>query len=183
MKIEISMATVPTAKDTLPPAIIRASMSRPNWSVPSGCAQVGGLLRDMIILAASGSTKVGSMRQINGPTTTNRISVASTISPAIAPLWVRNWSQTSREKLRGFSITVVSVIANPRVQHPVQDVGNQVEQHDQHRKDESQRLHHRQVVGVDCPDQGRTDAVHLEHLFGDDGAGKDAGDTQRDHRH
>ena len=43
-----SMAVNPTAIEVCPPAIIRARVSRPNWSVPKGCAQFGLWLRARI---------------------------------------------------------------------------------------------------------------------------------------
>ena len=54
----ISIAVSPTASDTCPPFISRASMSRPSWSVPSGCAALKPLLR------ARMSTNVASMVQM-----------------------------------------------------------------------------------------------------------------------
>ena len=42
---EIDMAVMPTAIETLPPAIKRAIRSRPNSSVPKGNCPLGGLLR------------------------------------------------------------------------------------------------------------------------------------------
>ena len=36
-----SIAVMPTDTEVCPPDIIRAKISRPNWSVPKGCAQLG----------------------------------------------------------------------------------------------------------------------------------------------
>ena len=46
MNTDRTMPTIPTANETCPPFIIRAKMSRPNWSVPNGCATENPWLRD-----------------------------------------------------------------------------------------------------------------------------------------
>src|SRR6056297_3670177 len=131
--------------------------------------------------------------------------IAKTVAPNRAPRWFLNWSQTSRHWLRGGrSIWVASamcgaaagamaaadsaagvwlrssVIADPWVEDAVEHVRDQVEQDDQDREDEDERLHHRQIVGVDRRDQELPDPVHLEHLFRDDRAAEDRRHAERD---
>src|SRR5690606_12403590 len=78
--------------------------------------------------------------------------------------------------------TITSVIADPRIENAVEDVGDQIEQHDEYREYERKRLHHRYVVGVDRRDQQLSKPVHLENLLGDDGAAEDGWHAQCDHR-
>jgi hypothetical protein len=98
------------------------------------------------------SMKVGSIVHNSGPMVTASTMNRNTAAPNNAPLWVLNWSQTShhceRPEVSGFAGSSIgaSVIADPRVKQAVEHVGDQVEQHDQHREDEGERLHHRQVV-------------------------------------
>src|SRR5688572_10321350 len=96
--------------------------------------------------------------------------------PATAPLCLANWRQSSRKRLRepgvraagavparptgpsvnppiasgvGASARSLSVIADPRIEEGVGDVRQDVEDHDEQREDEADRLHHRNVGGVD----------------------------------
>src|SRR5690606_38898671 len=85
--------------------------------------------------------------------------------PTSAPRWVLNWSQTSHHWLRGGRTAastrpgLASVIADPRVKDAVEHVGDQVEEHRQRGEDEGERLHHRQVVGIDRRDQELAESV------------------------
>ncbi len=107
---------------------------------------------------------------VPGPAAQSTVMRRRKASPSTAPLWLRNCRQTSRHWLwagrtmptSGAAAEVArpasgtraraglsdgsrneaSVITDPGVEHPVEDVGDQVEEHDQHREDEGQRLHH-----------------------------------------
>jgi hypothetical protein len=135
-----------------------ASMSRPSWSVPNGCASDGpgvagtdvdeGRL-DRPQQRADGHRQHDEQEHRRAE---QCALVGLELVPDIPPLASgrrcrgRRW----RRRIAGSSIGA-SVIADPRVKDAVEDIGDQVEQHDQHREDEGQRLHHRQVVGPGSP--------------------------------
>ena len=51
--------------------------------------------------------------------------------------------------------------------------------HNQHGEDKGYRLHRRQVTALNRDNQILADAVHAENLLGDERAGEDARDAQR----
>src|SRR4026209_605409 len=70
-----------------------------------------------------------------------------------------------------------------RIQDRVQQVGNEVEQHDEERRNDQQAEHDVEVAlaqSVLC--QVATHAVPVEDGLSDDGAPEDGTDTKRDHR-
>ena len=75
-----SIAVIPTDSDARPPAMTRARVSRPSWSVPSGWANVGPRLR------ARMSMNCGSIVQIIGPNETAATTKTKKAVPKSAPL-------------------------------------------------------------------------------------------------
>src|SRR6056297_1184262 len=125
------------------------------------------------------SSAWGSIGQTKGPSSTASVTKARKPPPQNAPRWDLNWRQISDHCERGGAVgsfssstsratcsavlgLVASVIADPRVEQAVENVRDQVEEHDQHGEHEGQRLHHRQIVGLDGGDQQLADPVHLE---------------------
>src|SRR6056297_4061961 len=195
------IAAQPTAIEVRPPWMIWASWARPSWSVPKGRFQA------TLAVPSQSAVQIGRMSllrmssfcastcQIHGPTSTASVMNSRNPPPNIAPLCLRNWSQTSRHWLRGGASGPLSarasigtgeawtgsVIADPRVEKAIEDIGDQVEEDDQHGEDEGQRHHHRQVIREQRGDEQLADAVHLEHVLGDDGAAEDRRHVERDH--
>ena len=71
----------------------------------------------------------------------------NTPTPISAPVCCRKVSQTSTHSERcvrevlGISVGMALVVADAGIEDPVEDVGDEVEQYDQHREQEGQRLH------------------------------------------
>src|SRR6476660_7907628 len=75
-----------------------------------------------------------------------------------------------------------SVIANPRIENAVDDVGDQVEHHD-HDSSDHQPCHHRIWIGcLKGVDEVGTHAVEGEDLLGHDCTAEDAAEIERHDR-
>src|SRR5262249_30610887 len=153
---------------------MRASRSWPRSSVPKGCCHDGCARRAVksISLMGTGQSVVPSR-------------MASTMAmrmtpPATARRCRLNRRQASSpgEKRRPLvrAPAPTSVEGNARIEPAIEDVGDEVEEHDETREHEGNGHDHRCIVGEDRADEERADAGDTKDLFGDDGASGDGGD-------
>src|SRR5262249_25821873 len=185
----MSIAVTPTASEIRPPSSMRAKRSWPRSSVPSGCAHEGPRSFALKSMSLMGT------RYIAGPTTTATTMAKSTTAPRAASRWRRKRRNASSHSESAFVagaaageeatcsvglrvLTGLSV-RNPRIEPAVQQIGDQVEQHDQARENERDCHDDGRVVGEDGADQQGPDARHPEDLLGDDRAREDGRDLQR----
>src|SRR5215510_1042449 len=171
---------------------MRAKRSWPRSSVPSGCAHEGPRSFALKSMSLMGT------RYIAGPATTATTMAKSTTAPRAASRWrLKRRNASSQSELAfvtdaavcdevtrsvGLMVLIGLPVRNPGIEPAVQDVGGQVEQHDQAGEYEGDRHDDRRVVGEDGADQQRTDARHPEDLLGDDSAREDGRDLERHQR-
>ncbi|UJP11769.1 hypothetical protein L2X99_11720 [Microbacterium sp. KUDC0406] len=61
MSIDTAVAAKPTTSETCAPHTMRTQISRPRWSVPSGCSQDGGAKRGASTSLVASSIHAGAM--------------------------------------------------------------------------------------------------------------------------
>src|SRR5260370_30330221 len=151
-------------------------MSRPSGSVPSQCAALGGARR------ASMSMSVGLW--IGSTPASAAASPISTIQATAA----RN-NPPTRRRLRTGETSVVSpsisstAMADPRIEHGVEHVDDEVHYHEARRDEQHNALQDDEVAGVDRADQQAADAGQREDGLDDQRAAAQPADTETRHRH
>src|SRR5262249_20981851 len=164
----------PTVSELRAPKISRESMSRPSPSVPSQCCASGGMGR------ASMSMSVGLWigRKF--------ASAAATTTIAIHASAAQNTFE-SRRRRRGATATSTAVsstaMADPRVEHGVEHVDREIEQHEADRDEQHDALQDDEIPRVDGADQQATDARQREDRLHDDRAADQPPDVDAAHGH
>ena len=146
----------PTSSEMRAPESSRARMSRPSSSSPNGCARRRRLETPRQLLR----------RRIVG----RRATARPAPRPAIA-------SDDDRRRRRRIIIE-----ADPRIEQPVGQIGEQVHQHVGDGDEQDAALHQRVVAEADRLDQQPADAGPREDRLGDDRAGQHRAELQADDR-
>src|SRR5262245_22186759 len=155
---------------------MRARRSWPRSSVPKGCCHDGRPRR-----------AVKSMSLIGTVHTVVPSRMASTMAMRMRPLATarrcrlkRRQASSPGEKRRPHARTPAptSGEGNARIEPAIEDVGDEVEEHDEAREDERHRHYDRGIVGENRADEQRADAGDAEDLLGDDGASENGGYLQ-----
>src|SRR4051812_7282114 len=140
-------ARIPTTSDMREPWISRDSSSRPSPSVPSQCANENGARR------SSMSMSVG----LGSGSTSARIATANT--NIIQPIAIQNSGPSRRPRRAGKAVTsslMVSssvAMADPGIENGVQQVDNEIYQHEAGGHQQHHALQDDEVAGVDRADQ------------------------------
>src|SRR5690606_24951644 len=178
------LTLTPTINEARPPCSSRESTSLPLMSVPSGCP---GLPGGSALLRTSPPTGLGS-----GSTTGPRKQVAN--SSSTKPPGTHS---SRRRRMRAHriprsvsagSVSVaasavaadasVTAITNPRVEHGVHDIDDEVREDRDGGEDEHARLDHRDVAGERALQHELSHARHGEDLLDDDGAADQRADVE-----
>src|SRR5438876_1129928 len=146
----MSGATNPTVSEVRAPNTSRESMSRPNPSVPSQCCASGGMRRKSISISfglGSGSSSASA--------------AAATIS-AIHAAASQNTLPSRRRQgigaIAGSTAASNTAMADPRIEHGVEQVHDEVQQHEADRDQQHDALQDDEVARVDRADQQPADA-------------------------
>src|SRR6185437_12686134 len=158
-----------TASEMRAPLNTRDSTSRLYWSVPNQCDQEGGVFLSRTMSSCSAPPYEMS----HGPTIAATTSTAIVASAQRAERWVR------RRRRPGLLCT------ESRVDRRVQQVGEQIADHDEHRADDDRRRDDVVVARVDRAHREIADARPGEHLLDEHRAAEQRGEKkaeQHDHR-
>ena len=144
-----TMAATPTASDSRPRQPARGQTCR-----GPGCPSPAGGPQTCPGFWPCSPEIVDQRRERQARAVPQLRSATNTAAPPNAPLWRQNCRQTSlaREWCRARAASA-SVIANPGVEHAVQQVCQEIEDDDQHREDERYRLHRGDVGALDSADE------------------------------
>src|SRR5215475_5650779 len=136
-------------------------MSRPSWSVPSQCSALGGARRASMSMSVGLGMGSAPAKMAPSPITT------------IQAMATRN-SAPNRRCLRTGETSAVSpsisstAMANPRIEHGVEHVDDEVHDHEAGRDEQHDALQDDEIAGIDRSHQQAADA----------GQGKDGLDDQ-----
>src|SRR5229473_8153531 len=149
-------------------------MSRPSWSVPSQCSALGGARR------ASMSMSVGLW--IGSMPASAAASPISTIQATAA----RNSAPTRRrwragETSAGSPSISSTAMADPRIEHGVEHVDDEVHRHEANGDEQDHALQDDEVAGVDRADQQAADAGQREDGLDDQRAADQPADVDAGH--
>src|SRR5580704_18877388 len=175
--------------------MMRDSRSRPNWSVPSQCAQLGA----SVIEAKSFAVGLyGAMSSADKPVT----AMISTSSAPNAPNGSRRQkcsvacqnerrssisSGVMSETIVG-ACTVVDMTRSPsgepdaRIEPRIHQIDNQIAEHEDGDGEHHQRLRQGIVLVLHRLYEQSSNAVQVEYLLGDDKAADQEGELDADHR-
>ena len=148
-------------------AMMRERMSRPNWSVPKGCARLGGC---------------SSARVVEGQRIVGRHELGATAQSderwrgSTAP---RRWREAGWRAAAAARACGAHRLTRGSSQH-LDQIGDEKGHRDEEREDERQALDHRVVAREDAVDHQPSDARHGEHALGDDGAAEQLADMEAD---
>src|SRR6266545_1963595 len=150
-------------------------MSRPSSSVPSMWATPGGSS------LPSRLTRYGSSGASQGANSALSTSRPMTMRPATAERLRRSW----RHARCAFLVAgrASSAIADAWVDRAVQQIDGEVDQRDDHGREQHDALHERIVALVDRLDEQPADAWPGEDGLGDDRAAEQRADLEANHRH
>src|SRR5215471_16959146 len=133
----------------------RLNTSRPYWSLPNKNGVPG------LYSACVESIWIGSVSGSMGAATAARIMIDRMARPATAPLL--------RSRRRRLALST-SGVTDARVQHRVQQVHHQVDDHVAHGDDQHHALHHWKVLVQDAVNDQPAQAGPREHGLHHDGA-------------
>src|SRR5262249_19456352 len=148
--------------------MMRLSTSRPSWSVPSGCTQVGSISRSgtEILLGSN-----GAMTSANTPVKTSSITSPKPTRPIGFCAMRRSDSEAHRAKAARRDCdgrTMSEVLADTGIEEGHEQVGEQGGA-DEDRHGHHDRTHHDGIVArVGGIHDDAPDAVAIEHDFGED---------------
>src|SRR5215213_8944133 len=186
----------PTISAVRAPNTSREKMSRPNWSVPSQWTRLGASIMAVKSFSAGSN---GAIQSASPPAR----NITTTITrPKVPSGWRRTKLSDAAQAVRlGTSVSCgeavaaglgrVTVIAGPsrvadaRVEPGIEQVDDEVGEHEDGDHQHGQRLRHDVVLVLHRLHEQPADAVQVEDLLGDDQAADQEGELdadQGDHR-
>src|ERR1700733_8094301 len=152
-------AQSPTVSEIRAPKISRASSSRPRASVPSQCSTEGAARR------SSMSMSVG-LGNGNRPA-----SAEAAKTKTIQTIAVQNSGPSRRVRLIGPTATAWSMpsssvaMTNPGIEHGIQQVDDEIDQHEAGGDQQHHTLQNDQIAGIDRADQKPADSRQGKNGF------------------
>src|SRR6185369_110140 len=171
----------PTTSEIRAPWTSLESSSRPRPSVPSQCSMENGARRSSMSMSVGlGSGSTGA-----------RIATAN--MKIIQPIAIQNSSPNRRPRFAGCAVTPSSIVSssvamtNPGVEDGVEQIHNEVHDHETGGNDQHHTLQDDEVAGINRADQEPADPRKREDRLHDDGAADqspdiDAGDRDQRQR-
>src|SRR5713226_1637139 len=161
-------ASNPTVSEVRAPNTRRESMSRPRPSVPSQCRASGGMRRASMSI----SVGLGIGRRF--------ANMAARTTTAIQAAAAQNMLLRRRRR-RGAtaasSAASSAAMADPRVEHGIEHVDREIQQHEADGDEQHHALQDDEVARIDGADQQPADAGQGEDRLDDDGAADQAADV------
>src|SRR5919197_751208 len=159
-------AVKPTTIETRAPKISRESTSRPTWSVPSRCSLLPPCCH------AGGRKRSPSNPTCGSCGAMKSAKIASTASAV--RMMMGNHGRFSRlnDARRQATVSVaarLAFIADPWIDHGVQKVHREIDDHDHDAAENHRRLDHRKIAEGDALVEQPTDAGPGEHGLDHDG--------------
>src|SRR6185295_7377020 len=156
----------------------RLYTSRPSMSVPNQCSLEGGLRR------WAGESTCGSTVPSHGASNAIKSMSASTIPPRMAVGCLRkaSWKrcQVGEADLGAARTVAVISVLDPRVEQPVGEIDQQIDQHVYPGEKQDHALDDRVIPAQNGVDREPANARNCEHRLGDDGAADEQRDADAD---
>src|ERR1700674_5048114 len=149
-------ASNPTVSEARAPNTSRDSMSRPRPSVPSQCCASGGMRRASISISVG--LEIGRKFANVAARTTTAIQAAAAQNKL-----VRRRRGATAASSSASSVASNAAMADPRVEHGIEHVDREIQQHEAHGDEQHDPLQDDEVARIDGADQQPADAGQSGH--------------------
>src|SRR5579883_1769484 len=175
-RVPRSGARRPTASELRAPKTRRERTSRPRLSVPRRWAALGPARRakSVILLGSASGSRLAriAMRMMKA--------IQPTASQKTGPMPRRRLGASATPPI---SLASSAAMANPGVEHGIEHVDHEIDEHEGDRDKEHRALQDDEVAGVDRFDDEPAETGQREDGLDDDGAADEPADIEADDRH